>query len=151
MSLTPSGVVVGLLHLALTGVDARGFSHAWGIPVWSVACSPEFGVFPPVARERESTSASFARCSSLIAFFGTIRIQAKGSRATIEPSGLVILISTSSGYLAFRRFTIAMLHVSAAVMVKNASPRTWSVQVSNSGIADTSLRLHRSGGRCWYG
>ena len=28
MALTPSGVVVGLLHLALTGVDARGFSHA---------------------------------------------------------------------------------------------------------------------------
>ena len=28
MTLTPSGVVVGLLHLALVGVDARGFSHA---------------------------------------------------------------------------------------------------------------------------
>ena len=151
MPLTPSGVVVGLLYLALVGVDTRGFSHAWGIPVWGGACSSEFGVFPPVARERESTSASFARCSSLIAFFGTIRIQAKGSRATTEPSGLVILISTSSGYLAFRRFTIAMLHVSAAVMVKKPSPRTWSVQVSNSGIADTSLMPRRSGGWCWYG
>ena len=28
MSLTPSGVVVGLLHPALTGIDARGFPHA---------------------------------------------------------------------------------------------------------------------------
>ena len=147
MALTTSGVVVGFLYLALVGVDTRGFSHAWGIPVWGGACSPECG---PITSRPTAPCKFSMRCAPVFRF-GTIRIQAKGNRATTEPSGLVILISTSSGYLAFRRFTIAMLHVSAAVMVKKPSPRTWSVQVSSNGMAHTSLMPRRSGGWCWCG
>ena len=36
MPLTPSGVVVGLLYLALVGVDTRGFSHALGVSLYGV-------------------------------------------------------------------------------------------------------------------
>ncbi|MCC8122116.1 MAG: hypothetical protein LIO58_01025 [Oscillospiraceae bacterium] len=68
------------------------------------------------------------RCSSDSAtcFFGTTRIQSNGILAIMEPSGLMCRMSTASGCFSLRRFTIAMLHVSAAVMVKKFSPFTWS-------------------------